>query len=289
MTAGVAAALGAAVMFGLAGALQAQAAQQEATTPGLDARLLLRLLRYPTFVAAIVLNLTGFAGHLLALRSAPLFLVQALVASSVAVTAVLVSWWWHIGLGRAGVAAVVALCAGLALVTSAARESGTPTTTAAQRSWLLVAVAALALAGWAAGRRHGPWGAALLGLLAGCGYALVALSGRVLPTLIPADLVAEPATYALAGAGVLAFLLYSTGLQRGAVLTSTSAMIVTQTSVPAVAGVLLLGDGVRQGGAWAAVAGFAVAVAGTLTLTRRDPAVLEEIASRDAGRSTEPN
>lgn len=282
MIGGVFAALLAAGLFGMAAILQAVAAQREATTPGLDVLLVLRLLRHPVFAVSVAFSLAGFGLHLLALRSAPLFLVQALISGSVAVTAALVAWRWKIALSSAEVGAVAAMVCGLALVTTAAKASSTPVTTTSQRALLILACGVLAVAGFVAGRLHGAQGAAVLGLLAGVGFAIVAVSGRVLPSLAPVDVVADPATYSLVVGGGLAFLLYSTALQRGAVLTSTSAMILTQTVVPALVGVALLGDAVRSGWWAPALAGFALSVAATLVLVRHDPAVLDSIAAKNA-------
>jgi hypothetical protein len=81
-------------------------------------------------------------------------------------------------------------------------------------------------------------------------------------------LLRDPATYALVGAGAVAFLFFATGLQRGAVTVTTGAMVVGETVAPAAVGVLLLGDRTRPGFAPIAIAGFVVAVAGTLALAR---------------------
>jgi hypothetical protein len=67
---------------------------------------------------------------------------------------------------------------------------------------------------------------------------------------------------------VVAFLFFATGLQRGAVTVTTGAMVVGETLAPAAVGVLLLGDRTRPGFAPIAVAGFVIAVAGTLALAR---------------------
>jgi hypothetical protein len=52
------------------------------------------------------------------------------------------------------------------------------------------------------------------------------------------------------------------------VTTATAANVVTQTAVPAVVGVWLLGDRVREGWGPVAVLGFALALAGALGLAR---------------------
>ena len=69
-------------------------------------------------------------------------------------------------------------------------------------------------------------------------------------------------------AGILGLLLYAMALQRGSVTVATSAVVVTETLVPAALGVTLLGDRPAHGGAALAGVGFAVTVAGSLLLAR---------------------
>jgi drug/metabolite transporter (DMT)-like permease len=267
---GVTAALGAAVAFGVGALLQAIAARSESTTPGVDLRLLLRLLRHPAYVAAVVLYLGGFGLHLVALRSAPLFLAQAVISSSVAVTAVLANRVLDAPFGPVEQVGVLAVCAGLFVLTVSADSEGDVTTTSGQRVLLLVATGLVVVLGWAVGRFHSEAASIVLGVLAGCGYAVVAVSARVIPSLDVATVLRDPASYALVVSGVVAFLLYSTALQRAGVLSTTSALVVTQTAVPAVIGVALLGDSVRSGWWPAAAAAFAVALGAVVVLARRD-------------------
>ena len=82
------AALAAAAVFGIGAVLQGLATEGEPAEDRLDPWLLLRLARKPVFAGALVCNLVGLLLHVRALQDLPLFLVQAVIASSVAVTAV---------------------------------------------------------------------------------------------------------------------------------------------------------------------------------------------------------
>jgi hypothetical protein len=126
-------------------------------------------------------------------------------------------------------------------------------------------VVALALAGAAALPIRGLLQGVVLGLVAGLAFGVVALAARAVQDgALPAD----PATYALLGAGVVAFFYYTTGLQRASVTTVTAALVIGETVLPAVVGVLVFGDGTRPGMLPLAVAGFALAVACSLALAR---------------------
>src|SRR6266496_1966482 len=120
--------LGAAVFFGVATVMQAAAARAADTgVAGVDPRLLVRLLGQWRFLAGIGLDLVGFLAELAALRNLPLFVVQAAVASSLAVTAVAATAMVGAVLSGREWAAVAAVCAGLALLgLSAGTESADP-------------------------------------------------------------------------------------------------------------------------------------------------------------------
>ena len=274
MLLGLLAAVSAAIAFGVAALLQAVAAREEPASVGIEPRLLLRLVRRPVFVAALGLNLVGFALHLVALRALPLFLAQTVVSASVAVTALAGARLLRVPLSRPELLAVLGVCAGLTLLSSTADGVGQGATSAPGRALLLLAVAVVLAAGILASRLDGAAGASVLGLAAGLGFAVVAVSARVLPDLSVATVLTDPAAYSLDAGGAVGFLLYSVALQRAGVLTATSAVVVGQTVAPALVGLLLLGDSVLQGAAPLGAVGLLLAVGGTAALARRDPAVL---------------
>jgi hypothetical protein len=121
-------------------------------------------------------------------------------------------------------------------------------------------VAALGLASTAAGHLPGP----LLGLLAGLGYAGSAISVRGVGT--PVGTVVVVAAVAVPSFSLFAFWLYSLGMHRAAVPSTSAAVIVTQTFVPAAVGVALLGDGVRHGWWPAVTVGLLLATGGAAVL-----------------------
>jgi drug/metabolite transporter (DMT)-like permease len=96
----------------------------------------------------------------------------------------------------------------------------------------------------------------VLGCVAGFGFAAVSIATRLVPDLSPGVLVTEPAAYVLVLSGLTAFLFYSLALQRGSVTAVTAPLVVVQTVLPAAAGIVLLGDDVRQGWVLVGVAGL---------------------------------
>ena len=256
MLLGLAAALAAAVVFGGASILQAIGSRRVSSSSGFDLGTVGRLLRQPPFVAALLLNLLGFVLHLVAVRTLPLFLAQAGIAASLAVTALLAVRIFHDQLGAMEWSAVAAVCLGLALLTAAAGETGEERATATSSVALFAVAAAMIAGGLVATRGRGVVSAVMLSLLAGIGFATSAVS----------SVIGSPVTYALGLSGGLAFLLYSLALQRSSITVATAPMIVLQTAVPAVVGVVLLGDEVRSGWAAGALVGSVLTAAGGVAL-----------------------
>ncbi len=265
---GLGAALTAAVLFGVGSIALAVAVRRVPDSAGLSAQVVMRLLREPPFLVAMASNLAGFGLHLIALRTIPLFLAQAGISASLAVTALLAVRVFGDHLGALDWAAVAGTGAGLVLLASATGEVGDESAGTAFTAGLFVALGALAVTGLVATRSPGSLATGLLGLLAGFGFAGVSIAARVLPGLSPSVLVAAPSAYALALSGCLAFALYSVALHRESVTRATAPMIVSQTVTPAVVGVLLLNDGIRSGWLPVAALGFAITGIGALTLAR---------------------
>ncbi|MFF5297068.1 hypothetical protein [Paractinoplanes globisporus] len=266
MALGVLAAVLSAICYGVASVLQSKAARVD---PGQSGELpLYRLVVRGWFVVGVLLDVAGFAAQFVALRVAPVFLVQAALAGSLAVTAAVAGVVLKIRLGRSDWIAVGLVCAGLAALGFSAGAEGATRTGVVFRGALLLAVLLLAAAGWAAARLREPAGSAVIGLVAGLGFGVVALAARALPSLTPAGLVSDPATYALAIGGAVAFLYYARALQRGVVTAVTAAVVVGETLLPAIAGILVFGDHTRPGAIPIAVAGFAATLTGAARLAR---------------------
>ncbi len=269
MILGLLGAFGAALSYGVASVLQAVSARRTDRAEGLDPRLFLRLLRSWPYVLGLALDGLAFLLSLAALRSLPLFVVQAIVASFLAVTAVLGAVVLHMPLGRRDWIGLGVVILGLVLLgLSAAAEA--PTAASSVLHWgVLAAAVTLGLIAIPVARLTGRTGAAALGALAGLAFGLTSIAARILPEFWPpAALLTDPAAYGLAVAGLVALLTYATALQRGSVTQATAPLVVGETVVPAAVGVFMLGDESRPGWGWVAAVGFVLAVAGAVSLSR---------------------
>jgi drug/metabolite transporter (DMT)-like permease len=265
-------ALGCAVCYGTATVLQAVATRsvEAGSGSGVDPVLLMRALRQWRYLAGIGIDGLGFVLQVSALRLVPIYVVAAALAASIAVTALVAAWMLSVRLSSAEWTAVAVVCLGLAMLGFAAGPEGSERGPA-WLGWALLGVAAAVfIVGAAAGRLPDRSRALALGVAAGTGYGLVEVGVRLVDPfdLTKAAFYTNPALYAAGAGGAAGFLLLTSALNRGSVTTAVAGMVVGETVAPSLIGVAWLGDRARDGLGWMVVAGFAVAVAGTLVLAR---------------------
>lgn len=276
MVASLLAALISACCYGTASVMQAisvrSASRRNAAggeAPGaVDPGLVVRMLRQWLFVVSLVIDLIGFVAQLIALHRLPLFAVQAIIASNLAVTAVVAAWLMKARLATREWLAVGGVVAGVALLGSSAGAEGAARVGAAFQLGLIIAVLAVGAGALAVARLPNPARTPLLGALAGLGYSVLAISARILPGFTPHQLVRNPAAYTLAAAGIISFMVYAEALDGGSVTTATAAVVLAETMPPALVGVMFLGDTTRRGLTAVAALGFALGVACAVALSR---------------------
>ena len=271
------AALVAALCYGIAAVMQAmavQAASRRTATAHksrlgtVDPGLVLRMLHQWPFIASLGLDLVGFCAQLVALRQLPLFAAQAIIAGNLAVTAVFAAWLIHLELAWREWLAVAGVILGVGMLGASAGPHPAVGVSPQFKLALILAVAGIAAAGIAASRLRTGIRTPVLGAVAGLGYGVLAVAARVLPGFSPHELIRDPAAYALAAAGIVSFMLYATALEGGSVTVATAAVVLAETTPPAVVGVMFLGDQTRPGLGGLAVLGFSLAIVCAVALAR---------------------
>jgi drug/metabolite transporter (DMT)-like permease len=276
----LAAAVVAALCYGVAAVMQAMAVRAasrrtagtasrgSAALGNVDPGLVWRMLHQWRFIASLVLDLIGFVAQLIALRRLPLFAVQAIIAANLAVTAVVAAWLIHLELAVREWLAVAGVVIGVGMLGSSAGAHVVTGVSYEFKLALILAVAGIALIGVVASRMRSPAKTPVLGAVAGLGYGVLAVAARVLPGFSVHELIRDPAAYALAAAGVVSFMLYTTALEDGSVTVATAAVVLAETIPPAVVGIMFLGDHTRPGMGGVAVVGFSLAVVCAVALAR---------------------
>ena len=196
--------------------------------------------------------------------------MQAVIASSVGVTAGLA--WRFLGarLDRQDVLGLAGLVLGLALLgVSAQPTAGTPLPSAAGW-WALATVAGLVVVGLLAPRAGAARGqAASLGVAAGVAFGGVAVSARgvtVQDGIGP--LLRQPLAWSVPAFGLLGVLLFAAALQRGSVVLVVALTFAVETLGPAAIGLGWLGDTTRPGWEVAAAGGFVLSLVAAVALAR---------------------
>ena len=261
--------------YGLASVAQGSAARGSASA--------LRTVVRPAYVAGTALDLLAWLCSLAALRSLPVFAVQAVAAGSVAVTAVAGRVLLGTRLRRRDVVAIAITTAALGVVAAApvtGRAAGAGT---AAEAGLVAAAVVLPLAAWRAARHGTATGSATgTALLAGLAFGGAALCSRALvarPVGVglwgsaggkPA-LLGDPLLWALAAFGATGALAYAHALGVGDAARVTALLWTAEVTVPAALGMLLLGDAVRPGWLPWTVPALAAAVAAAAVLASAPP------------------
>ncbi|MDJ0343054.1 hypothetical protein QMK19_24655 [Streptomyces sp. H10-C2] len=221
------------------------------------------------FMLGTVLDFIGFALGALAARLLPLFLSQTVISANLVITAVLSIRLLGIRLSRPEWISIGVVCSALVLLATAAGPEGSGHTPRATHWWLLAAAVAIIGAGSLLVHRLGARGAILAGLLSGLGFGALGVGVRVLDGVDPFDLptlLADPALYAILIAGIGGMYLHTVALQIGSINGATAALVVGETVVPGILGVVWLGDTSRNGFGWVAAVGFVLAVTGAVAV-----------------------
>src|SRR5690348_2400059 len=223
-------------------------------------------------LGVLVAYLAGWALHFVAISELPLYLAQVGVGSSLVVTAVLASFVMGEPLHRRHWLAVLGMVLGLGVLATAAGEVGQShfidRTTIALYSLLAVT----SLLGWLAWRWDHRHSGVVLAILAGFAYGTSPIATRAL-----VDFSWEPDTAATAISiglfGSLGFVLYSVALRRTSVTAATAPQILLATALPAIVGIALFDDQVRDGWWPFAIVAFVVSLVASAVLCGAEAAI----------------
>jgi hypothetical protein len=228
-------------------------------------RSLALLFRDLRWVVGFFAGIGGWVLYVIALKLAPLSIVQAASAGGIAVLAVLVGRLSRRELAGVAVAALGLVLLGVSLIHTAA-PSG-------RGAWMSVAVwmaASLAVAAFAAGPLAIVLtGGAGLGIAAGVLYSAGDV-GTKAAVVGGTRLAFVPALLACHG---LAFVALQLGFQRGGALATAGLASLWTNALPIAAGTALFGESLPAGPRGVArIAAFVCVVVGAVALARPEPA-----------------
>jgi hypothetical protein len=238
-------------------------------------RSLALLFRNVPWVAGFFAGIGGWALYVVALKLAPLSIVQAASAGGIALLALLVG-----RLSRRELGGVVVAVAGLVLLGLSLIHTTAPSGRGAWTSVALWIAISLAVAAFAAGPLASVLaGGAGLGIAAGVLYAAgdvgtkAAVSGGARLAFVPALLACHG----------LAFVALQLGFQRGSALATAGLATLWTNALPIAAGTLLFAESLPAGARGVArIAAFVCVVVGAVALSRPEPAPRAHIESAPA-------
>ncbi len=251
--------------YGSGSVLQSIGARRAAGATGPTA--FLAIMIQPIYLVGLLADGLGFVGNVVAARQLPLFLVQAVMTASVAVTAVIAALRGA-RLGRRDWIALAVLAAGLILLAVTAGAGRAPAPTSAWKVAILVVTVLSALIGLASRAGGGrSWIASAVA--AGVGFAMVAIAARGLSSATyDWRLLGDPLLWTVVAGGAIGMIFFALALQRGPVTAVTAIAFVLEMVVPSVVGILLFGDRVGPG-LWPVTGlGFLLAGLGVTGLAR---------------------
>jgi uncharacterized membrane protein len=274
-----------ALFYGIASVLQAVGADGGGGT--------MKTVVRPVYMVGVGLDLLAWLVSLVALRSLPVYEVQAVLAGSIAVTVVVARITLNTRLRRADLIAVSLTVIALAVLALASGAEHPVVPSTLGRDLLIIGTVLLGLAGWWSARTSLP---RVTAALAGSAFGGAALCARLVAVPVhPADgvhsvhsivdgvahalgsLAGDPLTWALLGYGVIGMLLYAHSLEHGEVGPATALLWIAEVAVPSAIGVAALHDAFRPG--WtsaAAVATVAVLAAGCILAQQQPQPITSE-------------
>lgn len=270
----MAAALTCAFCNGTAVVLQKVSADRHRNTHSLDVRFLFMLLKDMPYFFGIVLDISGYALTIYAVRHLPLYLVQAIIASSIVITALLVRLYSRQKISGRAYAAMSLIVIGLIMLSLASSPESARPVTATLKGLIIIAPLPIAIVGYFAARSRKSQSAVAMAVLGGLAFGGTSVLGRIFTLSTPLlHTIYSPLTFALLANGLLGILLFSTSLQRAQATTINATMAATQTLIPAIIGIAFLGDSARNG-LWSLVIfGSLISLSGVIILALTPPAV----------------
>jgi drug/metabolite transporter (DMT)-like permease len=252
--------LAAAVCFECSYVLQALEVRAVPEMARASAGGLRRLAARPVWLMSIALSVAGFALQVLALRHAPLSLVQPLLATGLLGLLAFSATVLGEPVGRREVGAVAAIVAGVTLVALADPQRGDDA--APGLAFVLVAIALAVVAASAFALRRPGAAGLLAGAIAADALATLgaAQAARALPEVLPA---AGWCALAAAG-GIAAVAAESAVLQRRGAARVAPIVLAGQVALPVALAPLVIGE--RWGAGGLLVCGLALVIAGSALL-----------------------
>jgi drug/metabolite transporter (DMT)-like permease len=261
------AAIGSSLCNGVSTVQQKVGADKEKVVRSFDFFFLFRLIKNIPYLIGTFLEVGGYGLSLIALRILPLFLVQALIAASIIVTAFGERVLLHRHLPKKTYASLFAVLIGLALLGYGAVANHATVNNQVAKLVVEVFPIPIALLGLVfIYIRRKRLSAMILAVLGGLAFGNTSVIGRILIYPHPYwKLIENPLVWSLIASAILGQYLFSVSLQRASATQSNALMILMQTLSPTLFGLIFFGDEIKAGFQLIATVGIILVMAGSAT------------------------
>lgn len=259
------AAIGSSLCNGISTVQQKIGADHERSIRSFDLFFLFRLFKNIPYSIGTFLEVGGYGLSLIALRIMPLFLVQALIAASIIVTAFGESLFLHRKLSKRIYLSLLAVLVGLALlVFSAVAGHARVNNDVARYLIEIFPIPIVLLATFFIYTRRKNLSAMSLAILGGLAFGNTSVIGRILIYPHPYwKLIENPLVWSMVASAILGQYLFSVSLQRASATQSNALMILAQTLSPTFLGLMFFGDEIRSGFQLIVVLGIVLVIIGS--------------------------
>ena len=257
------AAFACAVCNGTAAVLQKISADKEKKVDSLNVRLLARLFRDRPYIIGIVLDLLGWLFTLYAVQYLPLFLVEAVIAANIVITALIERVFRHQIIRSKSYQAIAIIVVGLVLLAIASSPEKSEPISNMLRWFIMLTPVPIAAVGYVLARSKNYRASIDLAIVGGLAFGGTSVVGRIFRLSNPVwHTIYSPLVFALIVSGILGILLFSIALQRAQATAVNATMTASQTVIPAIIGAAFLGDHARVGLGYLVVIGICLALGG---------------------------
>ncbi|MEU8656731.1 hypothetical protein [Actinoplanes philippinensis] len=236
-------------------------------------------LGHPLYLIGIVFDIVAWIGAIVALQHLAVYVVESVLAGSLAVTAV--AAWLFLGSRLRGrdVAAIVCTTGALGVLALSAGQQHEMLPSTEVRVGLASALVLLWVLGYGATKTGRP---GLIAVIGGFSLGGAAISGRALQfpeeemrefTTGAVAVVSEPVLWTMIAFALTGMLLYASALQGGEVGRVTAVHWTGEVVLPSIIALTLIGDTVRPGWELPALAAGLVTVGSAIVLASAPAAV----------------
>jgi drug/metabolite transporter (DMT)-like permease len=262
------AAFACAICNGTAAVLQKVSADKQKNVSTLDVSLLWRLLQDTPYIVGIALDLLGWLLTLVAVHFLPLFLVEAIIAFGIVVTAIIERLFRKQKISTKSYLNIGLIVIGLIILIITSNTNQATHISQLVKYLIIFSPLVVATLGFILVKGKRSINTILLAILSGIAFGGTSIGGRIFEFSHPLwQTIYRPLTLTIVVSGILGILLFSIALQRAKATIVNASATVSQTIVPTIIGIAFFGDTAKSGQWYLVIIGIALALVGVTFLS----------------------